>query len=136
MRQARLTMSSDIGSASTMTPATASAECAMSITASMSLKTTSSSLDKSAPAFSTKSIWLAPCSSALLASNALTARIWEPLGKPTTVPRRIRDLPSARRADLTNHGLTVRATQSCSTASANRRIQLGKRRSGAGEPVL
>ena len=38
MRQARLTWSAVIGSASTITPASASAECAMSTTASMSLR--------------------------------------------------------------------------------------------------
>ena len=48
----------------------------MSMTASMSLKTASSSPDASAPPFSTKSIWVAPCSSAFEASNALTLRIW------------------------------------------------------------
>ena len=89
----------------------------MSTTASMSLKTVSSSPETSAPLLRTKSIWVAPCSSAFDASNALTLSSWPPCGKPTTVPRVTRDRPIVRFAAFTSHGLTVRAASSCSVAS-------------------
>ena len=78
---------------STMTPAPPSAEWTMSMTASMSLSTVSSSPDSSAPPLTTESICAAPARAPCWPRRPSRPGYRPPCGKPTTVPRRTRERP-------------------------------------------